>query len=120
LWNTVSTSVGDFVDDVREHGYGDNTAILVFSEFGRRIKDNGSGTDHGSGGVAFLIGDSVKGGLYGDYPSLDEKDQLNGDLQANNDFRSVYTNILEDWIGVDAAPIVNGTFEKFDIFEKTT
>jgi len=119
LWNTVSTSIGDFMDDVREHGYGDDTAILVFSEFGRRIKDNGSGTDHGSGGVAFLIGDSVQGGLYGDYPSLDEKDQLNGDLHANNDFRSLYTNILEDWIGVDAKPIVNGTFEKFDIFNRS-
>ena len=99
----------------RQHG--DSTAILIFSEFGRRIKDNGSGTDHGSGGVAFLIGDSVKGGLYGQYPSLREKDQLNGDLYANNDFRSVYTNILEDWFEVDPVPIVNGAFEKFDIFE---
>ena len=69
--------------------------------------------------MAFLIGDSVKGGLYGDYPSLDEKDQLNGDLHANNDFRSLYTNILEDWIGVDAKPIVNGTFEKFYIFNRS-
>jgi len=117
LWNTVSTGIGDFVDDLREHGHSYNTSILVFSEFGRRIKDNGSGTDHGSGGVALLIGDSIKGGLYGDYPSLDEKDQLTGDLHANNDFRSLYTNILEDWIGVDPIPIVNGTFEKFDIFQ---
>ena len=67
---------------------GDSTAILIFSEFGRRIKDNGSGTDHGSGGVACLIGDSVKGGLYGQYPSLKEKDQLNGDLFSNNDLHS--------------------------------
>ena len=117
LWDTVSTGIGDFVDDLREHSYSHNTSILVFSEFGRRIKDNGSGTDHGSGGVALLIGDSVKGGLYGDYPSLDEKHQLNGDLHANNDFRSLYTNILEDWIGVDPVPIVNGTFEKFDVFQ---
>ena len=117
LWEDVSTAVGDFTDDVREHGHGDSPAILIFSEFGRRIKDNGSGTDHGSGGVAFLIGDSVKGGLYGQYPSLREKDQLNGDLYANNDFRSVYTNILEDWFEVDPVPIVNGAFEKFDIFE---
>ena len=117
LWDDVSSSIGDFVDDVREHGYGDSTAILVFSEFGRRVKDNGSGTDHGSGGVAFLIGGSVKGGLYGQYPSLKESDQLNGDLCANNDFRSVYTDILEDWFQVDSVPIVNGTFEKFDFFE---
>ncbi|MDP7627672.1 MAG: DUF1501 domain-containing protein [SAR202 cluster bacterium] len=117
LWDDVSSSIGDFVDDVREHGYGDSTAILVFSEFGRRVKDNGSGTDHGSGGVAFLIGESVKGGLYGQYPSLKESNQLNGDLCANNDFRSVYTDILEDWFQVDSVPIVNGTFEKFDFFE---
>ena len=117
LWDDVSSSIGDFVDDVREHGYGDSTVILVFSEFGRRVKDNGSGTDHGSGGVAFLIGESVKGGLYGQYPSLKESNQLNGDLCANNDFRSVYTDILEDWFQVDSVPIVNGTFEKFDFFE---
>ena len=117
LWDDVSSSIGDFVDDVREHGYGDSTAILVFSEFGRRVKDNGSGTDHGSGGVAFLIGESVKGGLYGQYPSLKESNQLNGDLCANNDFRSVYTDILEDWFQVDSVPIVNGSFEKFDFFK---
>ena len=117
LWDDVSSSIGDFVDDVREHGYGDSTAILVFSEFGRRVKDNGSGTDHGSGGVAFLIGESVKGGLYGQYPSLKESNQLNGDLCANNDFRSVYTDILEDWFQVDSVPIVNGTFEKFHFFK---
>jgi len=117
LWNDVSSSIGDFMDDVREHGHADSTAILIFSEFGRRIKDNGSGTDHGSGGVAFLIGDSVKGGMYGRYPSLKESDQLNGDMHANNDFRSLYTNILEDWFQVDSVPIVNGTFEKFEIFE---
>ena len=117
LWDDVSSSIGDFVDDVREHGYAGSTAILVFSEFGRRVKDNGSGTDHGSGGVAFLIGESVKGGLYGQYPSLKESNQLNGDLCANNDFRSVYTDILEDWFQVDSVPIVNGTFEKFDFFE---
>ena len=117
LWHDVSSSIGDFMDDVREHGHADSTAILIFSEFGRRIKDNGSGTDHGSGGVAFLIGDSVKGGMYGRYPSLKESDQLNGDMHANNDFRSLYTNILEDWFQVDSVPIVNGTFEKFEIFE---
>ena len=117
LWDDVSSSIGDFVDDVREHGYGDSTAILVFSEFGRRVKDNGSGTDHGSGGVAFLIGESVKGGLYGQYPSLKESNQLNGDLCANNDFRSVYTDILEDWFQVDSVPIVNVSFEKFDFFK---
>ena len=118
LWHDVSNGIGDFMADVEEHGYGDSTAVLVFSEFGRRIKDNGSGTDHGSGGVAFLIGNSVKGGIYGRYPSLKDKDQLDGDLYANNDFRSLYTNILEDWLHLDAVSILNGSFEKHNIFKK--
>lgn len=116
LWGELAPAIGDFVDDVEQHGYGDDSIVLVFTEFGRRIKDNGSGTDHGSGGVAFLIGNSVKGGLYGDYPSLSPEAQLEGDLHFNNDFRITYTSILEDWFRMNAAPIVNGTFEKFDLF----
>ncbi len=117
LWGELAPAIGDFVDDVEEHGRGDDVAILVFTEFGRRIKDNGSGTDHGSGGIAFLIGNSIKGGLYGEYPSLAPKDQLEGDLHFNNDFRITYTSIIEDWFGLEAAPIVNGRFEKFDFFK---
>ena len=99
LWEEVSGAVGDFMDDLREHGRQDDAVILIFSEFGRRIKDNGSGTDHGSGGVAFVVGDPVKGGMYGEYPSLAEEDQLMGDLQFNNDFRQTYTTVLERWAG---------------------
>ena len=118
LIGEMSNAVGDFWDDVEEHGYENDTAIVVFSEFGRRIKDNGSGTDHGSGGVAFVIGGGVKGGLYGDFPSLAPEDQLEGDMHFNNDFRSAYTTLLEDWMGVDAKPIVNGTFEKLEFIKK--
>ena len=116
LWSDLDGAIGDFVDDMDEHDAADDTVIMVFSEFGRRIKDNGSGTDHGSGGVAFLIGNSVKGGQYSYYPSIKEKDHLEGDLRFNNDFRMTYTTLLEDWFGLDAVPIVNGTFEKFDFF----
>ena len=118
LIGELSNAVGDFWDDVEEHGYENDTAIVIFSEFGRRIKDNGSGTDHGSGGVAFVIGGGVKGGLYGDFPSLAPEDQLEGDMHFNNDFRSAYTTLLEDWMGVDAKPIVNGTFEKLEFMKK--
>ena len=114
LWNEVSAAVSDFMDDLREHDRDQDTLILIFSEFGRRIRDNGSGTDHGSGGVAFCIGGSVEGGLYGEYPSLKEPDQLEGDLHFNNDFRSTYSSILDQWLGLDAAPIVNGSFEQFE------
>ena len=112
LWQDVSTGVADFMDDAAEHGRGDDFVMLLYSEFGRRIRDNGSGTDHGSGGVAFLIGDSVAGGMHGEYPSLAEADQLNGDLRFNNDFRSTYSTILDQWLGIEPAPIVNGRFEQ--------
>ena len=116
LWNEVAPAVGDFYDDLVEHGRNEDTVMFLYSEFGRRIRDNGSGTDHGSGGMAMLIGDSVKGGMYGEYPSLAEDDQLEGDLHYTNDFRSTYTSVLEQWLHLDAAPIVNGRYEAFDLF----
>jgi uncharacterized protein (DUF1501 family) len=114
LWDEVSTAIRDFTDDLKEHGRERETVIMVFSEFGRRIRDNGSGTDHGSGGLAMLFGESVQGGLYGEFPSLKDEDQLEGDLQFNNDFRSTYSTLLERWLGLEAAPIVNGQFEQLD------
>jgi len=118
LWQEVSGAVGDFYADLEEHNWQNDAIILVWTEFGRRIRDNGSGTDHGSGGVAFVIGGAVTGGMYGEYPSLKEEDQLDGDLHFNNDFRSTYSTILERWLGLDAAPIVNGHFEHFAFIEK--
>jgi uncharacterized protein (DUF1501 family) len=115
LWNHVAPAVGDFYDDLVEHGRQDDTGILLFSEFGRRVRDNGSGTDHGSGGMAMIIGGKVKGGMYGEYPSLEEKDHLEGDLHFNNDFRMTYTSLIEEWLGLDAAPIVNGRFEPWSL-----
>ena len=117
LLKDVAGAVGSLMDDLKEHGREDDAAILIFSEFGRRIKDNGSGSDHGSGGVAILTGGAEQGGMYGEYPSLAEAEQLEGDLRSNNDFRSVYTDILEDWLDLDAAPIVNGQFEKLNLFQ---
>ena len=113
LWTDTSNAISDFYDDLREHNASDNVLLLVFTEFGRRVHDNGSGTDHGSGGMAFLIGDHVNGGLYGEYPSLEESKLLEGDLHFNNDFRGIYTSKIEDWMNMDAKPIVNGGFEKF-------
>ena len=82
-WTGASRAVSDFYDDLQEHNARDNVMLLVFSEFGRRVQDNGSGTDHGSGGHAFVIGERVKGGLYGEYPSLEESELLEGDLHFN-------------------------------------
>ena len=114
LWSDVSNAVADFMDDLREHGRDKDTLILMFSEFGRRINDNGAGTDHGSGGVAFAIGGDVEGGFYGEFPSLRPEDQLEGDMRFSNDFRITYSTILERWLGVDPVPITNGGFERFD------
>jgi uncharacterized protein (DUF1501 family) len=87
----------------------------MFSEFGRRISDNGSGTDHGAAGIAFAVGESVKGGLYGEYPSLElSKQEAGGNLKYDMDFRQIYSTIVEDWFGLNAAPMVNGRFDKVE------
>jgi uncharacterized protein (DUF1501 family) len=113
LWTDVSANVKSFFDDLREHKASDNVLLFMFSEFGRRIIDNGSGTDHGAAGVAFAIGEKVKGGIYGTYPSLKPSDQEEGgNLRFSTDFRSIYATMLDDWLGLNPAPILGGTFEK--------
>jgi uncharacterized protein (DUF1501 family) len=112
LWNDVSQAIEAFFADLREHHAADNVLMLLFTEFGRRVRDNGSGTDHGAGGAAFVLGDTVKGGQYGEYPSRKAEDLTQGDLAPNLDFRGLYSTILEDWLGVEAKPIVKGSFEK--------
>ena len=112
LWKDVSEAVECFFDDLREHDASDNVVMLLFTEFGRRTHDNGSGTDHGAGGGAFVIGDPVKGGQYSEMPSLAAKDLEQGDVVPNHDFRGIYSVLLEDWMGLDAKPLVEGSFEK--------
>ena len=112
LWTEVSEAIADFWDDLREHDADQNVIMLLFSEFGRRVHDNGSGTDHGAAGVAFAIGPKVKGGTYGEYPQTRAEALEQGDLVPNQDFRGVYSTILEDWMRLDPVPIVNGQFEK--------
>jgi uncharacterized protein (DUF1501 family) len=112
LWKDVSEAVECFFDDLKEHDAADNVVMLMFTEFGRRVHDNGSGTDHGAGGAAFVIGDAVKGGQYSEFPSLEANQLEQGDVVPNHDFRSIYSVLLEDWMGLDAKPIVEGTFEK--------
>ena len=111
LWTDVSQAIDEFYADLREHDAADNVIVVMFSEFGRRVRDNGSGTDHGAAGVALVIGDAVKGGQYGEYPSRKAENLQQGDLVPNMDFRGLYTTVLEDWLGLDAKPIVKGNFE---------
>ena len=114
LWSQTSNAISAFYEDLKEHNATDNVVLFVFTEFGRRVHDNGSGTDHGAGGHAFVIGDAVKGGLYGEYPSLEAGKLMEGDLHYNNDFRGTYATLLERWLHLDAKPIVGGTFEQLD------
>ena len=112
LWKDVSAAVASFFDDLRENDASDNVILMMFSEFGRRVHDNGSGTDHGAAGLVFVMGDAIKGGEYGEYPSSRPENLEQGDLVPNTDFRGVYSTILEDWMGLDSNPIVGGQFEK--------
>jgi uncharacterized protein (DUF1501 family) len=87
--------------------------VLTFSEFGRRVKENGSkGTDHGAGSCLFVAGPSLKGGVVGAHPSL--KDLDSGDLKYHTDFRRVYATLLDHWLGCDSKTVLGGTFEALD------
>ena len=117
LWAEVTNAVGDLYEDLKEHHANEEVVVFMFTEFGRRVRENGSGTDHGSGSVAFVIGDSVKGGAYGEYPSLDPAKLDEGDLRWNNDFRCTYASILDQWMGLDSKAILGGTYEQFDLIK---
>ncbi len=91
--------------------------LLVFSEFGRRVKENGSlGTDHGVAAPVFLVSGGIRGGVHGSHPSLEDLDD--GDLKFSTDFRRIYATLLEGVLGVESAPILGGSFEKLDLLER--
>ena len=117
LLTDLSGAIMDFFQDLRDHDASQEVALLVFTEFGRRVQDNGTGTDHGSGGGAFIIGDRVAGGLYAEYPPLDPSEwELGEDLKHTIDFRGVYGTLIEQWMGLDPKPIVGGAFEQIKPF----
>ncbi|HIF13798.1 MAG TPA: DUF1501 domain-containing protein, partial [Dehalococcoidia bacterium] len=117
LLTELSGALRDFMADLREHDASEEVMVYVFTEFGRRIADNGSGTDHGSGGGAFIVGERVVGGLYSEYPSLDPADWANGeDLAHTIDFRSIYATLLEQWMSIDSTEIVRGKYEQINPF----
>ena len=114
LLGELSAGIGDFFADLKQHDAAGNVLMMVFTEFGRRVTDNGSGSDHGSGGGSYIIGQPVTGGMFGEYPSLKEEDQLDGDLQFQVDFRSVYSTIVEKWMGMDGKSVTGGSYEHLD------
>lgn len=118
LWAEVDPAIDAFWQDLHVHDAADDTLMLIWTEFGRRVKDNGSGTDHGAGGMAMVIGERVKGGMYGTYPSLrpadltQQKEGMFGNLRYSYDFRGLYSTVLDRWLGLDAPAIVGGRFEQ--------
>ena len=115
LMSTVSDSVRAFYLDLRNQGLLGSTLILEFSEFGRRVFENGSqGTDHGAAAVMMAIGGAVRGGIYGTSPNLDPNsptlENNGGDVRYETDFRSVYARVLENWLGTSSSPILGGDF----------
>ena len=115
LLTDLSSAISSFFQDLRAHDASSEVTMLVFTEFGRRIRDNASGTDHGSGGGAFIVGDHVKGGLYAQYPSLDPARWVHGeDMEHTIDFRGIYGTVLEQWMGLDPTEIVGGHFEQIN------
>lgn len=117
LMQQLNDGLDAFTKDLQAQGTFGSTAIMTFSEFGRRVKENGSGgTDHGTAEPMFLLGGGVQGGLYGSYPSMSDLDV--GDLKFSTDFRSVYSTVLADWLGADPAPVVGGAFPKLGMFSK--
>jgi uncharacterized protein (DUF1501 family) len=113
LLTELSEGVDAFYRDLKDQGNHGRVLTMTFSEFGRRIAENGSGgTDHGAAAPMFVFGEKVRGGVFGDHPSLLREKQVRGDLQFHTDFRSVYGTILENWLGADSAPILGSKFDK--------
>ncbi len=115
LLQRYSTGIAAFYADLKKLNESRRVVIMTFSEFGRRVEQNGSnGTDHGTAAPMFLIGDSIKGGVYGKAPSLTDLDQ--GDLKFTTDFRSVYATALKKWFDADPALVLGRNFETVPFF----
>jgi uncharacterized protein (DUF1501 family) len=118
LLRRVGDAVAAFYRHLKSLGAAGRVVLLVFSEFGRRVRENGSlGTDHGVAAPVLLVSGAVRGGLHGAHPSLVDLDD--GDLKYHTDFRRIYATLLEDVLGVPSEPILAGRFEKLPLLERT-
>ncbi len=118
LLDVLARSLAAFYDDLGASGDSERTLTMTFSEFGRRVNENGSaGTDHGTAAPVFLFGPSVAGGFHGDAPALDGLDRF-GNLPVTTDFRSVYATVLQSWLGLgvpDSDRILGGAYAPLDL-----
>ena len=116
LLKELGDAVNAFVGDLKAQGNLQRVLVMTFSEFGRRVTENANGgTDHGAAAPLFVIGDKVKAGLLGRYPSLAPQDLFEGDIKYNVDFRSVYAGVLEGWLKTRSAPILGRQFEPLQL-----
>jgi uncharacterized protein (DUF1501 family) len=112
----TADAVRGFIDDLDRIGRADQVAVMIFTEFGRRVEENGSlGTDHGTATPMFVVGKGVKGGFYGQHPSLTDLDD--GNMKMTTDFRSVYATMIKEWLGYDdTAAVLRGRFDSLGVF----
>ena len=109
-----SGSLKAFLDDLKAMKLEDRVVVMAFSEFGRRVSENGSaGTDHGTAGPVFIAGSKLKQGLIGNAPNLSDLD--GDDLKVGIDFRRVYAALLNDWLGIPSEPVLGGEFEPLSL-----
>jgi uncharacterized protein (DUF1501 family) len=112
----TADAVRGFIEDLKRIGHADRVAVMMFTEFGRRVEENGSlGTDHGTATPMVVIGKGVKGGFYGKHPSLTDLDD--GNLKMTTDFRRVYATVIQEWLGCDkTVEILKGRFDPLAVF----
>ncbi len=113
----VDTAVSAFMQDLAAHGQAGRVVLMTWSEFGRRISENGSqGTDHGAAAPVFIIGEPVKGGLYGEQPSLTSTID-GGNLKYTVDFRSVYQTLIRDWLQGDPKAVLGASYPELPVIK---
>lgn len=115
LLRELGSSLRAFAADLRARGAHRRVATMIFSEFGRRLRENASGgTDHGAAAPMFVMGESVRGGFHGSAPDLEHLDD--GDVTMKTDFRAVYASVIRDWLALDAAAVLGPGFEGLRLF----
>lgn len=111
LLQELAEGLAAFYNDLTAHNAAENVVVMTWSEFGRRVEENGNaGTDHGTAAPLFVLGDAVQGGIYGEPPDLTRLDNA-GNLQFTTDFRSIYATVLDRWLGAPSSAVLGGSFD---------
>jgi len=114
----LSSALEAFIIDLKELGHLDRTMVMTFSEFGRRVSENGSqGTDHGEAAPLFMFGGPVKPGFVGEFPDLSPSKLHRGDVPFSTDFRRIYATVLRNWLKADDAKILGRRFDPLPLLK---